>query len=209
MTKEHALDPEARFERASAAFEAIHHEDPRQEAGEDGPVVPPSVAYHRALAAWVERLDPGASEALRLAARCQHIRRWVIPRSDFPAGGAGYKRWRARLQLYHAEQAAGVLEQAGYDVDLIQRVGALVRKQRLKHDPEVQLLEDAVCLTFLETELAEFAGKHPPDKVVSILRKTWDKMGPQGRAAAVGLVDRLPGDTRRLLESALAGGSTP
>jgi hypothetical protein len=197
------MNEDPRFAAAAARFEAAHREDPRT-VTRDGREVPWSVLYHARLAHWVERLDPGASEALRLAARCQHLRRWRLPRADHPMTPEGYKRWRAALARFHAEEAGRILGEAGYDAATIDRVGALLLKKGLRKDAEVQRFEDAICLVFLENELAEFAARHEDAKVVDILRKTWAKMSPAGHAAALELAATLPPGARRLVEEAVA-----
>lgn len=197
-------DDAGRFTRAIGRFEAAHREDPEDGSWNDE-VVPRAVAYHRRVVGWVERLDADAHETVRLAAWCQHIRRWTVAREDFPDGLTGYKQWRSKLAFFHADQAAEILRDVGYDDGTITRVRDLLTKKRLRSDPEVQLLEDAVCLAFLEGELEAFADKHADDKVVPILQKTWDKMGARGRAAALELAGRLPARARGLIERAVAG----
>jgi hypothetical protein len=179
------------FEEAVQRFEELHRLDPRfvEVAGE---AMPWSVFYHRRLAEWVERLDADASVPLRLAARCQHVLRWTIPRSSYPQGRAGYRRWRDELARMHSEQAAIVLKDTGYDEATIRRVGDLLLKRGLGRDLEVQLFEDAICLVFLENELAEFAGRHPREKIARILKKTLRKMSPRGRSLAEDVVRGLP-----------------
>jgi hypothetical protein len=194
---------EERFRRATEAFAAIHHEDPRT-VEEGGASVPRSIRYHAKLVSWVGRLQPQASEVVRLAAHAQHIRRWTIPRSDYANDRTGYKRWRSALSRLHADEAGRVLREVGYDAGTIARVGELIVKKRLRSDAEAQLLEDAVCLTFLELEYAEFARDHEAEKVVSILRKTWAKMSAAGHAAALELAEQLPADARALVERAVA-----
>ena len=190
----------SRFERAVARFQRVHREDPRTLGDERW-----SVRYHRRLADWVVTLDPDASEPLRLASHCQHIRRWTRPRSDYPAGRAGYKNWRRDLARFHGDEAAAILRDVGYDDEVIERVRELLLKRSLKADREVQLFEDAICLTFLENEYESFATKHDEDKLVTILQKTWKKMSSQGHAAALELAGQLSDDARRLVERAVAG----
>lgn len=192
----------SRFEDAIAGFYEAHAEDPRtlEVAGETHNH---SVRYHQRMQAWLERLAPDASEALRLAVACQHIRRWDKPRSDYPEGRAGYKKWRAMLAIYHGEVAGEILAEAGYDAATISRVGEILQKRRLRSDPEVQLFEDVVCLVFLENELVDFAGKHPEDKLVDILQKTWAKMSPRGHEAALALAGSLPDDLREVVVRAV------
>jgi hypothetical protein len=176
-----------RFERASAELDALNARDPVREIvnGEERPRL---LLQAERLSAWVSRLDPQASEALRLAARCQHLERWKIPRTDFPEGRIGYLKWRTRLGQFHAARAAEVLKSVGYDDALIARVERIVRKQGIATDPDTQTIEDALCLVFLEHELDAFMQKYPDEnKAVDILRKTWGKMTERGHAAALAL----------------------
>ncbi len=189
------------LERAIARFEAAHQEDPRR-LEIDGKSVPWSVHYHRRLLHWVLHFDQGASVPLRLAAACQHIRRWDIPRSDYRAGRRGYRRWRSELANMHAEIARDVLSEVGYDEETILRVEALVRKVGLARDAEVQLFEDAICMVFFENEYVDLAAKHDDAKLVDILRKTWKKMSERGRRAALTLATGLPDRERRLVDEA-------
>ena len=191
-----AGDP--RFEAALRSFGAIHREDPRSITVEGGPT-PWSVHYHRRLLHWTLHFEPEASVALRLAASCQHVRRWTVPRSGYEQGRKGYRRWRKHLSKLHREIAASVLEKVGYDDDTIDRVGALLLKARLKRDPEVQLFEDAICLVFLENELGTLAAKHDDHKMVDVLRRTWKKMSAPGRSAALTLSLELPERERTLV----------
>jgi len=183
---------------ALARIDAVHAGDPDKDAAGR----PKELAYAQRMSAWLERLAPQASDALRLAVRCQHLRRWSLARSAYPEGKVGYLRWRKDASLAHAALAAEILEQAGYGADVVQRVQSLVKKERIKHDPEAQLLEDATCLAFLELEFEAFARKHDEAKLVDILRKTWAKMSPAGREAALGL--QLPAQLRALVAQALA-----
>ena len=187
------LKDRERYQRAIERFDAANAEDPNRELA-DGLDQPKELLYAQRLSAMLERFAPEASEALRLAVRCQHIRRWTIARTHFPVGAAGYKQWRTGLQQFHAETAAEILRQTGYGEETIGRVQALLRKEKLKLDPEVQTLEDVVDLVFLENYLEDFVAKHPEydeAKWIDILKKTWFKMSPRGRSAALSMI-RLP-----------------
>ena len=175
-----------RFREAMARFDRANAEDPNLETV-DGASHPKELLYARRMSDALERFAPDASEVVRLAVRCQHIRRWTVPRDSYPDGRDGYRRWRTDLGRFHAETAGGILREVGYDDATVGRVRALLRKERLKADPEVQLLEDVVCLVFLRHYLAPFAARHEEEKVVGILRKTWPKMSERGRSAALGL----------------------
>lgn len=171
---------------AIAAFEAILREDP-ETLRADGNSIPRALLHARSVAAWVTRLCPQANEALLLAAYAHHLRRWQHPRSKWPMTREGYLRWRTELKRIHAEEAAIVLEGQGFDSALISRVGALIRRERLKIDADAQTLEDAICLAFLEYDFDKFGPQHDTGKVIAIVRKTWAKMSEQGRQAALTL----------------------
>ncbi len=172
------------FQRAIAGIDQANKADPNIEPGEDKNY-PREYLYSLRMSARLERFDPQASESLRLAARAQHIQRWKIPRSDYPQGRQGYKKWRSELAKFHAETTGNIMAESGYDAKAIERVKTLLQKKQLKRDDEVQALEDVICLVFIEHYLADFATKHPEEKVVDIIRKTWKKMSPKGHSAAL------------------------
>lgn len=188
-----------RFEKAIAGIDAANGADPNR-VHVDGKEVPAELAYGRRMSAMLVRVHPEASEVLRLAARAQHIRRWEVPRATYPMDRPGYLRWRNDLKRKHADWAGAILASCGYDEAEVARVGALIRKENLRRDPEAQSLEDVAALVFLAHYAEDFAAKHPPEKVVSILAKTLAKMSEHGRAAATGL-DLAPA-VRRALEAA-------
>ncbi|MBZ0252233.1 MAG: DUF4202 domain-containing protein, partial [Candidatus Methylomirabilis sp.] len=146
-------------------------------------------------------LYPAATEALRLAALAHHLRRWTIPRDTHPKGRAGYLRWRRALHDLHAREVGAILEDVGYDACFIARVQDIVRKKDLAEDGEVQALEDAICLVFLESELDPLRARMEEEKLASVLRKTWGKMSPLGREAALAL--ELSPEARALVRRAV------
>jgi len=175
-----------RFAAAIHRFDEENSRDPNQ-VMVDGRPIAREVQYARWLTEWVLKLSPDASEALRLAARCQHLGRWTIPRDSYPQTRAGYLQWREALKRFHARRAGEVLREAGYPEDLIQRVQNLNLKKDFPNDPEGRVLEDALCLVFLEHQLAELAGKTSDEKVVNALQKSWRKMTAAGQAEALKL----------------------
>lgn len=179
--------PSDRFAAAVAAIDAANAADPNVATDDDGTAAPAEVVYGRRMTRWLDRLYPDAAEPLRLAARAQHVRRWEVPRESQPMDRAGYHRWRTGLYAFHADVAGGLLRAVGYDDETVRRVRSLLRKERLKADPDAQALEDAICLVFLESYFAAFSAKHEDEKVVGILRRTWAKMSPVGHAAALAL----------------------
>ena len=198
--------PDDRLARAVAAIDAANADDPNTvvaPAEEQGVTRPKELAHAELMTAWVSRLRPDASEALLLAARAHHIRRWVVPRASYPEGRAGYLRWRRDLHERHATDVGVILDEAGYDATMIARVQDIVRKRNLARDPEVQVLEDALCLVFIETQFGELAAKLDRPKMVDVVRKTLKKMSAQGQAMALSL--ELPPDDRALIEEATRG----
>jgi len=167
----------SRLEEAFAAIDAENAGDPHGK----------ELAHAERAVEWIRRLRPDAPEALLLAARGHHVRRWEIPRSEEPAGRAGYLRWKRRLQQHHAEVLGRVLRAVGYDEVTVERVQTIVTKQRLKSDADVISLEDALALVFLETQLSELGEKLADDHMVDVLAKTLRKMSADGRAAAASL----------------------
>jgi hypothetical protein len=191
----------SRFERAIAAIDAANAADPTVVTvrGERGPK---ELLHAELVTEWVRRLAPDAGEPLLLAARGHHLRRWAIPRASYPAGRAGYLKWRKTQHRQHGEELAAILEQAGYDDNTVTEVRDLVTKRNLGRDPDAQVLEDALCLVFVETQFHDLAGRLDPDKMVDVVRKTVKKMSPQ----AVHLAADLPlsDSDRAVLAAALA-----
>jgi hypothetical protein len=172
------------LERAVTAIEAENAEDPRRVSlgGEDLPL---ALAQGRRAAHWVGYLAPGGlapSDSLVLAAHAHHLRRFDLPRSSFPEGRSGYLRWRREQHRRHAATVAGLLEEAGFGDDVVERVAQLVGKAAPAGDPEAQALEDAACLVCLETDWADLAGRLDADKLAEVQRKTLAKMSPAARA---------------------------
>jgi len=193
-----------RFQRAIERFDEENGADPNRTVFQ-GTEYPDELLYAQRMTRWLARLDPGASEALRLAVRCQHLCRWMIPRSRYPMTRAGYHQWRTTLARFHADKAGEILREVGYEAETVRRVQSLVRKEGLKTDPETQTLEDVACLVFLEYEFSDFAAKHAEQKVSNIVARTWKKMSDRGRAAALAL--KLSPRDRQLIEQALSPGA--
>jgi hypothetical protein len=176
----------ARFESAIRRFDEENARDPNTLVWEGG-AHPRELVYAQWLTAWVLKLCPDASESLLLAARCQHLCRWMRPRDSYPMTRPGYLQWREDLKHFHAAKAGEILHQVGYSETEVARVQALNLKKNFPQDPESRVLEDALCLIFLERQFAELAGRTPDDKMVTVLRKTWRKMTPAARALAANL----------------------
>jgi hypothetical protein len=189
-----------RFEAAIRRFDQENARDPNRVRVGDS-LQPRELVYARLLTDWVLRLCPHASEELRLAAHCQHLCRWEIPRESYPMTRAGYLQWREVLKKFHAGKAGEILRQTGYPEAVIARVHGFNLKKDLPQDAETQVLEDALCLVFLEHQFPELAAKTSEDKMLGVLRKTWKKMSAAAQSAALGL--DYPPEQKNLLEQAL------
>ncbi|HXR48154.1 MAG TPA: DUF4202 domain-containing protein [Candidatus Limnocylindrales bacterium] len=194
-------DPQ-RFEAALRRFDEENARDPNAEFA-DGVAQPGELLYARRLSDWVLRLCPDASEPLRLAARCQHLCRWEIPRRSYPMTRAGYLQWRTALKKYHAQKAGDILRELGYPEDAVRRVQDLNLKKHFPGDPEARVLEDALCLVFLQYQFAALAAKTAEDKTINALQKSWQKMTAAARAEALKL--NYGEREKALLERALKG----
>lgn len=189
------------IDRARAGLDAAHAAEPNPPAGK-----PSELAYADHVEQWIGKLVEQPSLALRLAARAQHLERWAIPRSSFPLDKPGYLTWRKAVHKRQGERAKEILITAGMDTVTSERVGVLVAKAAPKGDAEAQALEDAACLTFLATELGDFASHHPDytrEKFIDIIRKTWRKMSPRGHQLA--LTIPLSDTLKELVKAAVAG----
>ncbi|MFT3783426.1 MAG: DUF4202 domain-containing protein [Nibricoccus sp.] len=187
------------YQKARELIDTAHSADPKRTR--DGQ--PAELLYAENMERWVVRVVPDASPVLRLAARCQHLERWSVPRASFPMDKLGYHAWRKSLYKKQAERTRELLLQAGLTAAEADEAAVWVSKTGLKTNPGTQALEDAACLVFLETEIAEFATLHPDytrDKYIDIIRKTWRKMSPRAQELASTIA--LPPDIAALVQAA-------
>ena len=166
--------------RALALIDAANRADPTVEDG-----TPAALLYGQRMSAELDRLFPDASAVLQIAARGQHVERWLLPRVDYPEGRDGYLAWRREQARRHGLRVGGIMAEAGFDAAAQDRVGVMLRKEGLKRDPEVQALEDVICFVFLRWYFQPFAGKHTPEALLKIVEKTARKMSETGRAMAL------------------------
>lgn len=192
-----------RYAQARHLIDQAHGADPQRAT--DGR--PAELVYADRMEAWIDRLVPDAPTLLRLAARCQHLERWSVPRSTFPLDKVGYHAWRRSLYVKQAERAHFLLREAGFSKSEADDAATWVAKSGLKTNPGTQALEDAACLVFLENEIESFAAQHadyPREKFIDIIRKSWRKMSPRAQELAQGL-DLSPG-IAGLIQEAVARG---
>lgn len=191
-----------RFEKAIAAFDEIHQQDPRKELV-NGEERPKELVYAERMTQWLRAFHPDPTEALQLAARAQHLGRWKLDRKDFSMDVKGYNLWRSKLKKMHADDAGEILTELGYDATTIQEVQDLILKKQFKTRPQAQILEDVICLTFLAHYFEDFSKDHTDEKIIGIVQKTWQKMSEKGHEA-VGQISLSP-RLAELVGKALAG----
>lgn len=196
---------EHRYQAAIAAFDQANAEDPNLEMAE-GKEYPKELLYAERMSEMQQRYAPDASEAVKLAVRAQHIQRRKIPRSDYPMNRLGYLQWRTGLYKFHAETAGRIMQELGYETEMVERVKTIVGKKGLKVNPETQLMEDVANLVFLEHYMAGFAAQHPEydeAKWLQIIRKIWKKMSSHAREFALSNQLRLPQELLPLILKAI------
>lgn len=175
-----------KLQKAYSLFDAANEKDPNKEEYQ-GKTYAKEVLYAIRMTNKLNVFAPNASEALQLTARCQHICRWEIARDSYEMNRAGYLKWRQDLKKYHAKKSSEILKEVGYDQETIDKVAFLLEKKQLKKNEETQILEDVICLVFLEFYFEPFAKKYEEDKLIDILQKTWRKMSDKGHQAALKL----------------------
>ena len=190
-----------KLEQALAAFDQLNSQDPNQVNFNGGKIAREQL-YSQRMHSRLMQFKANANEALILAVYSQHIQRWKIARDTYPMTRSGYKQWRQRLAGFHAETAAKVLSKLDYDQETIEKVKYLLQKKGLKRDEDSQMLEDVVCLVFIEYYLAEFAEKHNEEKLIDIIRKSWRKMSDKAHQVALNI--DLPEELKGLITKAIS-----
>ena len=175
-----------RFQSTIQKIDQENSQDPNLEIFE-GKSYPKELLYAKRMTEWLAKIAPDASEELQLAARSQHICRWAIPRNSYEMNKKGYFLWRTQLKTFHAQKTGEIMLQSGYSEEQIKRTQSLILKEKIKQDKESQILEDVVCLVFLENYFHSFSQKHSPQKVIEIIKKTWRKMSNKAHLEALKL----------------------
>ncbi len=175
-----------KYTEAISLMDAMNKKDPNIETYK-GTDYPKEYLYGIRMSNKLEDFMPDAPESLKLAARCQHICRWEIPRNSYPMDRVGYLKWRNELKKLHAQKAEEILSAVGYEQEVIDEVKFLLQKKQLKKNELTQALEDVICLVFLEFYFDDFAAKHNEEKMIDIVQKTWAKMSEKGHEAALQL----------------------
>lgn len=172
------------FQNASVWIDAENAQDPNSEIYQSNNY-PKELLYSNRMYERLMDFYPNASEAVQIASKAQHICRWKMPRESYPMDRVGYLKWREELKKFHAQTTAEILKKAGYTPEFIDRVSFLIEKKLLKKDAETQLLEDVICLVFLEYYFDAFVQKHDREKMKNIILKTWNKMSEAGHQEAL------------------------
>ena len=188
------------FNQAIALFDAENSKDPFTETV-DGASFPKELLYAQRMSEQLNNFEPNAPETVQLAVRCQHICRWEIPRDSYEMNRVGYLTWRKELAKFHAKKSSEILSDVGYDDETIAQVSSLLLKKQLKKNDNTQLLEDVICLVFLNFYFEKFSKKYSEQKLIDILQKTWAKMSKKGHGTALQL--KLSNNSLSLIKKAL------
>ncbi|WP_077340771.1 DUF4202 domain-containing protein [Pseudocolwellia agarivorans] len=183
------------------AIDDINSEDPNTTLF-NGKTQPKELLYGQYMTACINQYWPKANELLQIAVRAQHIKRWHLKRTEFDAGKAGYLKWRIEQGKFHAELTKNLMIEHGYSEEDAETTAKLLRKEKIKSNPDTQTLEDVACLVFLQHYFDEFAAKHTEEKIIRILQLTWRKMSDQAHEIALKLT--LPDHLAALVGKALA-----
>jgi len=190
-----------KFETAIGFFDKANTNDPNIVVA-NGKSFPKELLYAIRMTEKLNQFEPNASESVQLAVRCQHICRWEIPRDSYKMNRKGYLTWRRDLAKFHAQKAASILKDVGYKDEMLDNVTFLLQKKQLKRNDETQLLEDVICLVFLEHYFENFSEKYSNEKLIDILQKTWAKMSDKGHEAAMKL--KFSSKSKQLISKALS-----
>jgi len=178
----------SRLQTVLAAIDTANAADPRMDEGQ-----PECLLYGQRMSEELDRLYPAADDLLQIAARGQHIERWTRPRADYPEGRTGYLTWRRDLGAFHADRVGELMADAGYEAEAIQTAKAMLRKEGIKRNPDVQKLENVICFVFVKWYFAPFAAKYSGEKILRIVEKTARKMSADARERMLAEFD-LPDD---------------
>lgn len=195
------------YDKAVELIDAANAEDPNIEIA-DGKEWPKELLYGQRMSEMIERYRPEADDIVKLAVRAQHIQRWKSPRKAYPMDRKGYHQWRTDLYFFHAVTAAGLLAEAGYGADELERARNAIGKRKIKVNPDTQLLEDTASLVFIEYYMQEFADKHPEyseEKWIDIIQKTWNKMSDEAHQFALSGKLKLPEPLVPLIQKSVGG----
>jgi hypothetical protein len=194
------------FEQARSLIDAANSEDPNI-VNVEGRDWPKELLYSERMTEMLERYNPDADDAMKLAIRAQHIERWKSPRNAYPMDRMGYLKWRKDLYKIQADTAAGLLQQAGFDEVDVERVRKAVAKKNIKGNVDTQLLEDVTDLCFIEHYMVDFVDKHPDyteEKWIDIIQKTWNKMSDDAHTFALSGKLKLPESLSPLIVKAVS-----
>jgi hypothetical protein len=172
------------------AIDLINIEDPNK-IEVDGQLKAKELVYGQQMTDCLTQYWPEANELLHIAVRAQHIKRWQLKRTEYPAGKAGYYSWRIAQGKFHAQLTYQIMLENGYSDEQAKVCAAIIRKENLKTNADTQALEDVACLVFLMHYFNDFAAKYTEqnneEKIIRIVQLTWKKMSDKAHDIALGL----------------------
>ncbi|MEE9327061.1 MAG: DUF4202 domain-containing protein [Cocleimonas sp.] len=196
------------FDKAIELYDTANKKDPNLDTV-DGKEISKELIYSQRMLDMINRFKPDADDVAKLSVAAQHIERWKSPRSDYPMNRKGYHLWRTKLYKFHADTAAEILEEVGYDSETIERVKLAIGKKNLKTNVDTQILEDIAALTFIEHYMMAMYINFPQydeEKWIDIIIRTWKKMSPDAQEFALSGSVKLPEDLVPVIQKAIAKG---
>jgi hypothetical protein len=167
------------YKTAIELIDKVHNQDPTSDTI-DGVKIKAELLYSNRMLSVLEKVAPDASLELKLAAKCQHISRWSIPRATFSMDKKGYYQWRAAIMEHQLSVTTSVLKQAEINDQRIEIIVDALKNKADKTNLNASIIEDTACLTFIKWYLVPFAGQFDAVKAKIILQKTAGKMSERG-----------------------------
>jgi hypothetical protein len=185
------------YHKATLELEKVHGMDTTREIY-NGNQYPSESLYSHRMLQMLEKVNAEASNILKLAAQCQHLKRWNIPRGEYPYNRRGYHEWRRVVMEYQLKEMEEILSKVGISNEDILLVTDALRNQGDKSNSNAQIITDTACLVFIKWYMEPFATKHQSEKVTDIMKKTMRKMSETG----LQLISRLnlPTTASQILE---------
>ncbi len=167
------------YKTAIELIDKVHNQDPNSELV-DGVEVKVELLYSNRMLSVLHKVALEASLELKLAAKCQHMSRWSIPRATFSMDKKGYYQWRVAIMEHQLSATTQTLKEAGVDDESITIIVDALKNKADKTHLNASIIEDTACLTFIKWYLVPFAEQFDVAKATVILKKTAAKMSENG-----------------------------
>ena len=141
-----------------------------------GSPVPEDPIHSKNTLDWLLKLNPGADEALKIAALGHDIERAIEERKVRRENFESYDEFKK----YHALNSAKVLEEimlaCGIPVDMVEDVCRLVRLHEVGGDDRADILMSADTLSFFDVNLPHYLARHDEGETLRRMRWGYKKL---------------------------------